>query len=52
MESHSVRFVEKLKKLGRNITLDIFPDCDHCDLTLEYKEKYRDYYINEIINHA
>lgn len=49
IDKHSKRFVLKMEKEGKSITLDIVPDREHCDLTQEANEKYYKYIIDAIV---
>lgn len=49
IDKHSRTFVEAMQKEGFNITFDIVPDREHCDLTDEATEKYRQLCIDEIL---
>ena len=49
IDKHSRTFVEKMQELGFDITFDIVPDRDHCQLTPEAEEKYLNYCKDEIL---
>lgn len=49
IDKHSRAFVGKMQDLGYNVTFDIVPDREHCDLPPESREKYLAYCANEIL---
>jgi dipeptidyl aminopeptidase/acylaminoacyl peptidase len=49
IDKHSRKFVEEMKKEGKEITFDIVNDKEHCDLTPEAKEQYYKYIIDAIL---
>lgn len=49
IDKHSRTFVEAMQREGFNITFNIVPDREHCDLTPEAEEKYHQLCICEIL---
>lgn len=52
IDAHSVRFVEKMKSLGRDITLDVVHGRDHGDLDLGARRKIHEYVFAAVDGHA
>ena len=43
---HSERFVAKMQEKGYHITYDVVPGQDHCALTVDMEQKYKNYILN------
>lgn len=48
LHKHSEAFVSEMKKYGHNITLDLVPDRDHGNFTLDAKRRFAEYIVSAI----